>query len=157
MPLRRMRFPGPRPRHEDDDGLFSKLAKQTRGFHGFGFAAGLSAHGKLEVVFSTAVRCPLWPRSFRHGRAAPFMARSRFRDVPEVTRCRVLASDDERVNAQWPEYEAALKAAKVRYTLFQPADTKHGFNNDTTPRYDEDAAAQAWSRMLALFTRTLKS
>ncbi len=68
----------------------------------------------------------------------------------------VLASNDERVNATWPGYEAAMKDAGVAYSMLQPADTQHGFNNDTTPRYDEAAAAHAWARMLALFERTLK-
>ncbi|MEO7431302.1 MAG: dienelactone hydrolase family protein [Dokdonella sp.] len=68
----------------------------------------------------------------------------------------VLAGNDERVNAGWPGYEAALKAAGTRYTLFQPAGTQHGFNNDTTPRYDKEAAGQAWSKTLALFDRTLR-
>ena len=68
----------------------------------------------------------------------------------------VLAADDERVNAGWPAYEQALKAAGVRYTLLQPAGTQHGFNNDTTPRYDKTAAAEAWKRTLALFNRTLR-
>lgn len=67
----------------------------------------------------------------------------------------VLAANDARVNATWPDYEAALQAAGIAYALYQPADTEHGFNNDTTPRYDEAAAAQAWSKMLALFARTL--
>lgn len=68
----------------------------------------------------------------------------------------VLASDDERVNATWPPYEAALKATKAKYSVFQPAGTQHGFHNDTTPRYDADAAKQAWQRTLALFERTLR-
>jgi carboxymethylenebutenolidase len=68
----------------------------------------------------------------------------------------VLASDDERVNAGWPAYEAALKAAGKTYTLLQPADTLHGFHNDTTPRYAPEAAKQAWEASLALFGRTLK-
>jgi carboxymethylenebutenolidase len=69
----------------------------------------------------------------------------------------VLAENDDRVNAQWPDYEKALKAANVTYTMFQPAGTVHGFNNDTTPRYDQSAAKEAWSRMLALFARKLKA
>lgn len=69
----------------------------------------------------------------------------------------VLAANDDRVNAQWPDYEKALKAAGVTYSMFQPAGTMHGFNNDTTPRHDEAAAKEAWSRMLALFQRTLKT
>ena len=67
----------------------------------------------------------------------------------------VLAANDERVNAGWPAYEAALRAAGVRYALFQPPGTEHGFHNDTTPRYDADAAAEAWKRTLELFERTL--
>lgn len=68
----------------------------------------------------------------------------------------VLAAEDERVNASWPAYEAALKAAKVRYALYQPEGTQHGFHNDTTPRYDADAAREAWKQTLALFERTLR-
>ena len=68
----------------------------------------------------------------------------------------VLAANDERVNAGWPAYKAALDAADVRYTLFQPAGTQHGFNNDTTPRYDEKAATEAWRRTIALFERRLR-
>ena len=68
----------------------------------------------------------------------------------------VLADDDPRVNATWPGYEAALKAGGKAYTLLQPAGTVHGFHNDTTPRYDEAAAKQAWQATLALFERTLR-
>ncbi|HEX4854231.1 dienelactone hydrolase family protein [Arenimonas sp.] len=79
-------------------------------------------------------------------------------DVPAINAelLVVLASDDERVNAGWPAYEAALKAAGKTYTLLQPADTLHGFHNDTTPRYAPEAAKQAWEASLALFGRTLK-
>lgn len=69
----------------------------------------------------------------------------------------VLAGSDERVNAGWPAYEAALKQARVRYALYQPEGTQHGFNNDTTPRYDEAAAHEAWQRTLSLFERRLRS
>ena len=68
----------------------------------------------------------------------------------------VLAANDERVNASWPAYEAALKQAGVRYALYQPEGTQHGFNNDTTPRYDEAAAREAWQRTLSLFERCLR-
>ncbi|QDH70271.1 dienelactone hydrolase family protein [Marilutibacter alkalisoli] len=68
----------------------------------------------------------------------------------------VLADDDPRVNATWPDYETALKAAGVKYELFQPEGTLHGFNNDTTPRYDEKAANDAWAKLLVLFERTLR-
>ncbi len=68
----------------------------------------------------------------------------------------VLAGSDDRVNAGWPEYEKALKAAGVKFALFQPEGTQHGFNNDTTPRFDKDAARNAWSKTLALFNRKLR-
>ena len=68
----------------------------------------------------------------------------------------VLAANDDRVNAGWPAYKAALDKAGIRFTVFQPPATQHGFNNDTTPRYDAVAAREAWSRMLALFNRTLR-
>ena len=67
------------------------------------------------------------------------------------------AGDDPRVNAGWPGYEAALKAAGVRYEAFIYAGTQHGFNNDTTPRYDEAAARLAWQRTIAFFNRHLRS
>ncbi len=66
-----------------------------------------------------------------------------------------LAGVDERINAAWPAYEAALRAAGVRYTMVQYPGTQHGFNNDTTPRYDAAAAQQAWSRTVAFFKSQL--
>jgi len=69
----------------------------------------------------------------------------------------VYAADDERINAGWPAYKEALDKAGVKYEMFQPAGTGHGFNNDTTPRYDEAAAREAWSRTIALFKRKLGS
>jgi carboxymethylenebutenolidase len=66
-----------------------------------------------------------------------------------------LAAVDERINAAWPAYEAALKAAGVRYEMHQYPGTQHGFNNDTTPRYDAAAAKLAWERTIAFFKRHL--
>jgi carboxymethylenebutenolidase len=66
-----------------------------------------------------------------------------------------MADQDERINTAWPAYEAALNAAKVKFEAFKYPGTQHGFNNDTTPRYDEAAAKLAWQRTLALFARTL--
>src|SRR5690606_26101198 len=72
--------------------------------------------------------------------AAPFYGMAApLEDVPKIKAelLVVLAANDERINAAWPAYEDALKKSGVRYALFQPAGTEHGFNNDTTPRYDE--------------------
>ena len=61
------------------------------------------------------------------------------------------AGTDERINAGWPAWEAALKANHVRYEGYIYAGTQHGFNNDTTPRYDAAAAKLAWERTIAHF------
>ena len=91
--------------------------------------------------------------------AAPFYGSAPdIADVPNIhaEMLVVLAGNDERVNAQWTAYRDALDAAGVTYAMFQPPGTVHGFNNDTTPRYDAEAAAQAWSRLLDLFDRRLR-
>jgi carboxymethylenebutenolidase len=66
------------------------------------------------------------------------------------------AATDERINAGWPAYEAALKAAKVDYQCYTYPGTQHGFNNDTTPRYDEKAAKLAWQRTIDFFNAHLR-
>jgi carboxymethylenebutenolidase len=66
------------------------------------------------------------------------------------------AENDDRINAGWPAYETALKAANVRYTMFRYPGTQHGFNNDTTPRYDEAAAKLAWQRTVDFFNKELR-
>lgn len=66
------------------------------------------------------------------------------------------AAIDERINAAWPAYETALKAAGVKFTVYQYPGTQHGFNNDTTPRYDAAAAKLAWERTLAFFNTYLQ-
>lgn len=65
------------------------------------------------------------------------------------------AENDPRVNAGWPAYEEALKAADKRYTAHVYPKTNHGFHNDTTPRYDEAAAKLAWERTVAFFREHL--
>lgn len=66
------------------------------------------------------------------------------------------AEHDDRINQGAPAYEAALKANHVDYQVFVYPGTQHGFNNDTTPRYDADAARLAWSRTMAFFERHLR-
>jgi carboxymethylenebutenolidase len=65
------------------------------------------------------------------------------------------AAVDERINAAWPAYEAALKAANVKFTAHRYPETQHGFNNDTTPRYDAAAAKLAWGRTVEFFKAQL--
>jgi len=66
------------------------------------------------------------------------------------------AGEDQRIDAGWPAYEAALKAAGVNYQAFIYPGAQHGFNNDTTPRYDEAAAKLAWQRTTEFFNKHLR-
>jgi len=66
------------------------------------------------------------------------------------------AGDDERIDAGWPAFEAALKAAGVKYEVYIYPKVQHGFNNDTTPRYDAEAAKLAWTRTMAFFEKNLR-
>jgi carboxymethylenebutenolidase len=66
------------------------------------------------------------------------------------------AALDERINAGWPAYEAALKANGVKYEMHMYAGTYHGFHNDTTPRYDDAAARLAWQRTVDFFNQNLR-
>ncbi len=67
------------------------------------------------------------------------------------------ADNDDRVNSGWPAYEAALKASNVPYTMYRYPGTQHGFNNDTTPRYDRAAAALAWQRTIDFLNKNLRA
>jgi len=67
------------------------------------------------------------------------------------------AEMDDRINAGWPAYEAALKANKVDYQQFTYPGTMHGFNNDTTPRYSEAQAKIAWQRTVDWFNKHVRA
>lgn len=62
---------------------------------------------------------------------------------------------DERVNAGWPAYKEALDAAGKTYEAYVYEGANHGFHNDSTPRYDAEAAELAWSRTIDWFNRYL--
>jgi len=65
------------------------------------------------------------------------------------------AESDERINALWPAYEAALKASAVQYEMHMYPGTQHGFHNNSTPRYHEASAKLAWERTIAFFKKHL--
>ena len=67
------------------------------------------------------------------------------------------ASLDTRITSGWTAYEAALKANHVDYQGYIYEGANHGFNNDTTPRYDETAAKQAWGRTIDWFNKYLRA
>lgn len=66
------------------------------------------------------------------------------------------AGIDERINAGWPAYESALKQAGVNYEAHTYPNVQHGFNNDTTPRYDAGTAKLAWDRTVSFFNVYLR-
>ena len=86
-----------------------------------------------------------------YGSAAPL------EDVPRIKAPLIIqsAETDPRINESWPGYEAALKAAGVRFERHLYPGTQHGFNNDTTPRYDAAAAKLAWQRTVEFLKKNL--
>lgn len=78
-------------------------------------------------------------------------------DVPKIKAPLLIhyAELDTRVNAGWPAYEAALKENKKEYTGYIYPGVNHGFNNDSTPRYDKAAADLAWERTFKFFKEKL--
>jgi carboxymethylenebutenolidase len=80
-------------------------------------------------------------------------------DVPNIKAQLLVhhAGNDERLLAAWPKYEDALKSANIRYTAYIYPGVEHGFNNDTTPRFDAAAAKLAWQRTVDLFNQTLRT
>ena len=79
-------------------------------------------------------------------------------DVPKISAPLLLqyAGNDQRINEGIPAYEAALKANNKVYQVHMYEGKQHGFHNDTTPRYDEEAAKLAWSRTLEFFNKYLR-
>jgi carboxymethylenebutenolidase len=63
---------------------------------------------------------------------------------------------DERVNASWPAFKKGLEAAGVDYVNHDYAGVQHGFHNDTTPRYDKNAAELAWARTVEFLGKHLE-
>ncbi|SLN64430.1 Carboxymethylenebutenolidase [Roseivivax jejudonensis] len=78
-------------------------------------------------------------------------------DVPRIEAPLLLhyAEADEKVNAGWPAYEAALKEHGKTYEAVMHPGVQHAFHNDTTPRYDAVAAERAWAQTLDFFARHL--
>lgn len=117
----------------------------TVGVTGFCFGGGMSNYlaARLPDVVKAAV-------SYYGGQVAAEEAR-------KIKGALLLhfAELDERVNAGWPAYEIALKAAGVSYEAHFYPKTNHGFHNDTTPRYDAAAAELSWQRTIAFFKAKL--
>ena len=79
-------------------------------------------------------------------------------EVPDIQAPLLLnfAGLDKRVNGGWPAYEESLKKNNKDYVAYIYPDVNHGFHNNTTPRYDEEAATLAWQRTIDFFKEKLK-
>jgi len=84
-------------------------------------------------------------------------AAAKTEDVPKIKAALMVqyASDDPRINGMRPDFEAALKASGVDYEMHVYPDTRHGFHNNSTPRYNEAQAKIAWERTIAFFKEKL--
>ncbi len=146
--------------------LFPKL-DQAKTREDFVAAANLlkahpAVNGEIGVVgfcYGGGIANLLASRLPEIGAAVPYYGAAPTAEQAAKIKARMLihyAGNDERINAGWPAYEEALKKAGVKYGAHIYSNTQHGFNNDTTPRYDEAAAKLSWDRTMALFNETLR-
>lgn len=90
--------------------------------------------------------------------SVPFYGRqAKAEDVPRIQAPLLLhyGELDKRINEGWPAYEAALKQHGKIYEAHIYGGANHGFHNDSTPRYDQQAAELAWNRTIDWFNRHL--
>jgi len=90
--------------------------------------------------------------------SVPYYGRqAKAEDVPRIQAPLMLhyGALDKRINAGWPDYEAALKANNKTYEAYIYEDANHGFHNDSTPRYDEKMAELSWDRTIGWFNTHL--
>ena len=150
------------PGNDDDGRKLQRELDRSRllndFFAGYEFLAarkaGTGRVGAVGFCYGGGVCNALAVRFAQLACAVPFYGRqAAVDDVPSIKAAMLyqFAGNDARVNATWPEVEAALKAAGTTYAAHFYPDTNHGFHNDTTPRFDEAAAALAWERTLAWF------
>jgi carboxymethylenebutenolidase len=114
-------------------------------------ATGFCWGGGTTNYLATALGADLQAGVPYYGAAAPTA------EVPKIKAALLLnfAETDANINGMWPAYEAALKAAGVKYEAFTYPGTLHGFHNNSTPRYVEAAAKLSWERTVAHFKKHL--
>lgn len=156
-------YPGDEDKARD---LFAKLDQTKTRADFMAAAAALKAlpdgNGKLGVVgfcYGGGVANYLATQLPDLAAAVPFYgAQPSDEDAARIKAPLLLhyAGKDERITGGWPKYEAALQKAKVPHQAYIYAGVEHGFNNDTTPRYDEAAAKLAWQRTVDFFNARLR-
>ena len=122
-----------------------ELSSGKLGAVGFCWGGGMVSTLAVELGADLAAGVPFY------GAAAPAG------DVPRIEAPLLVqyAENDERINAMRPDFEAALTANGVPFEMHVYPGTSHGFHNNSTPRYDEEAADLAWQRTVAFFKEHL--
>lgn len=122
-----------------------KLSNGKLGVTGFCFGGAVSNHLATTLGDKLLASVPFY------GSAA------KLEDVSKIKAKLLIhyAEDDPRVNEMKAPYENALKNNKVDYAMFIYPSTKHGFHNNSTPRYNKDAAKLAWERTINFFKKHL--
>ena len=112
-----------------------------------GFCWGGGATNHLAVTMGDALQA-----------AVPFYgAAAASEDVPRIRAALLVhyAEEDPRINAMRADFKAALEAAGVEFEMHTYPGTRHGFHNNSTPRYSEEAARLAWERTIDFFDKHL--
>ena len=127
--------------------------KSSSGSTGKAGVVGFCFGGGMSNVLATKMGSDLSAAVSFYGGPPPLA------DVPKIKAPLLLhfAGLDTRIAAAWPAYQEALKANHINYTVSMYEGANHGFHNDTTPRYNEDAAKLAWRQTLDFFDKNLKS
>lgn len=121
------------------------LANGNLGATGFCWGGGMVGRLAVELGDGLAAGVPFYGAAPSPDDAAEISA-------PLLVQ---LAENDARINGAWPAAQSALEAAGVSVTVHAYEGTNHGFHNNSTPRYDEEAAALAWERTIAFFRQHL--
>ena len=122
-----------------------ELSNGRLGATGFCWGGGMTNRLATELGADMAAGVPFYGAS------------AATEDVPNIRAAMMViyAESDPRINAMWPEYEAALQANGVDYEMHMFPGTLHGFHNNSTPRFNEAAAGLAWNRTVGFFRRHL--
>jgi len=122
-----------------------ELSRGKLGAVGFCWGGGTTNYLAVEMGADLSAAVPFYG-------AAP-----KSEDVAKIQASLLIqsAEDDPRINAMWPDFEAALRSNQKSYVRYLYPGTRHGFHNNSTPRYNEAAAQLAWERTVVFFREKL--
>ena len=122
-----------------------ELSRGKLGAVGFCWGGGTTNYLAVEMGADLSAAVPFYG-------AAP-----KSEDVAKIQASLLIqsAEDDPRINAMWPDFEAALRSNQKSYVRYLYPGTRQGFHNNSTPRYNEAAAQLAWERTVVFFREKL--